>query len=84
VRAGTAGAEWNNKTGVAWDSERPYKSKGSQRARWVFEQKTVFHIFRHYDILFSKNSAYHSKENLILILIAIPVFNKLAGNLVLK
>jgi len=39
------GAEWDSKTGVAWGSERPYKSKGRQRARRVFEKKTVLTYF---------------------------------------
>jgi len=44
------------------------------------EPKTVFDIFCHYDILFSIISAYHKKENLIVILIAISVFNEFAKN----
>jgi len=45
----------------------PYTSKGSRCARRVFEQKTVFDIFCHYDLLFSMMKAYHEKGNLILI-----------------
>ena len=47
------GAVWDIKTGVAWDSKQPYESKGSLRARRVFESKTVFDIFRHYYLVFS-------------------------------
>jgi len=73
-------ADWDSKTGVAWDSEKPYTSKGSRRARRVFEPKTVFDIFCHYDLLFSMIKAYHKKGNLILILTAISVCNEFAKN----
>jgi len=57
------GAVWDSKTGVAWDSERLYKSRESQRKRRVFEQKNVFDIFCNWDILFSITQAYHEKGN---------------------
>ena len=39
------GAVWDSKAWVAWDSERSYTSKGSQRTRWVFEEKKCFAHF---------------------------------------
>jgi len=40
-----SGAIWDIEPGATWDNERPYKSRGRQRARRVFDGKKFSTFF---------------------------------------